>query len=75
MSGTLIQIGLAILGLLGLGGMFLKNQRDQRKAGEDAQKARDLDAAMKEVTHANQARASVGDTDVERLLKPPADRK
>lgn len=75
MSGTLISILLAIAGMLGLGGMFLKNQRDQRKAGEDAQKARDLDAAMKEVIHANQARASVGDTDVERLLKPPADRK
>ena len=77
MTGTLIQILLAIAGLLGLGGLFMKNQRDQRRAGEDRQAVRDLTAATKEATDANHARGSVGtgDADVERMLKPPGSRQ
>ena len=60
MSGTLIQIGLVILGLLGLGGMFLKNQSDQRKAGRDAEHSRQADAAAETQRRVDQAVGTVG---------------
>lgn len=60
MTGTLIQIGLVLLGLLGLGGLFMKNQSDQRKAGEVKERGRQLDAAAETQRRVDQAVGTVG---------------
>ena len=63
-----------LIGLLAAGGAILFAILGIRKSGRDAERARNLQATADRTRQANEARDSVADSDVDRLLTKPGDR-
>ena len=70
----LTQLGVIGAILVALGGMIWKLLAKTKQAGVDQERAAAFGQQQRKVEDANQARNSVGDADVDRLLTNPRDR-